>query len=154
MKATIVLTAILLSTGSLMAQKPDTVPSVNPPLGVDTTMAKADTAVKKTGTDSSLANWKQSQTAPKADTTVSTEKAPAKQKEKVTDRVIMKDGEMLIVKNGEIAKMEKDVTLPSGSVIKKDGTLKKKDGSEIPLKNGQYIEIPSASGKTQKIEKD
>lgn len=70
----------------------------------------------------------------------------------VEDRVIMKNGQMVIVKNGEEMKMEKNLTLPSGTVITTGGTVKKKDGTETKLKDGQYIALPSpkADNKDQK----
>jgi|GEM_PF-4334836 len=59
----------------------------------------------------------------------------------INDRVMMKDGEVFVIKKGEATKLEKDFTLPSGLVVTPDGTVKKKDGTAVKLKDGQYIEI-------------
>jgi hypothetical protein len=77
----------------------------------------------------------------KADTTI------AKLNDKLSDRVMMKDGEMLVVKNGESTKLTDDIELPSGQVVTADGTVKKKDGTSVKLKDGQYIELKFAPAK-------
>lgn len=153
MKMTIALAAVLLSAGSVMAQSPDSIPQANPQLSLDTAVRKTDTKVdtvtKRAEADSNVANWKQ-------DSTLAGGNASGEMKsdEKLSDRVVMKDGELMVIKNGEVSRVEKAIILPSGTVIQKDGTLKKKDGTEVKLKNGQFIELPAASStKKKKSEK-
>ena len=64
-----------------------------------------------------------------------------KTKKVVTDRVMMKDGEMLIIKKGVETKLENSITLPDGNVITADGMVKMPDGSSVKLKDGEYIKI-------------
>ncbi len=71
----------------------------------------------------------------------------------VSDRVMMKDGEMQVVKNGVVLKMTEDITLPSGMVVTKEGTVKKKDGTQVKLKDGQYIEMDNTPSKAARLVK-
>lgn len=145
MKMTIVLTAVLLSAGTAMAQSPDSLPPVNKEWN------NADSAKRNLG-DSNMGSWKPQPPAQKQTDTAETKKPLAT--EKVTDRVVMKDGELFIIKNGETSKMDKEVVFPSGTVIQVDGTVKKKDGTQVKLQNGQYIEIPSAANQKKKTDKN
>jgi hypothetical protein len=74
-----------------------------------------------------------------ADATKSTK--TAKTKKIVSDRVMMKDGEMLVIKKGVETKLEKSITLPDGNVVTADGTVKMPDGNSVKLKDGEYIGI-------------
>lgn len=146
MKMTIVLTAVLLSAGTAMAQSPDSLPSGNKQWN------NADSATKRNLGDSNMANWKQ-QPPIQAQPDTAELKKPVTT-EKVSDRVVMKEGQLWIIKNGETSKMDKEVVFPSGTIIQVDGTVKKKDGTQVKLQNGQYIEIPSASGQKKKMDKN
>lgn len=146
MKMTIVLTAVLLSAGTAMAQSPDSLPSGNKQWN------NADSATKRNLGDSNMANWKQ-QPPVQAQPDTAELKKPVTT-EKVSDRVVMKEGQLWIIKNGETSKMDKEVVFPSGTIIQVDGTVKKKDGTQVKLQNGQYIEIPSASGQKKKMDKN
>jgi hypothetical protein len=139
MKMTIVLTAVLLSAGTAMAQTPDTTS-----LGKTPKQWNADSVDRKNNGDSSLNNWQKPAPAEKK-VDSSMQQKPAT--ESVTDRVMMRDGAMVIFKDGTMMPLEKEITLPSGTVVQKDGTLKKKDGSEIKLKDGQFIELPAEDKK-------
>jgi len=162
MKKAIAIATALFMMGNAMAQQLDTLPQQNfandtmpvpdtakkwsqpnmqPPLQTDTGMQTKPVAAP-------AANLPQ----PMQDTAIN--KAGAGEKnnaaadtaanQQITDRVMMKDGQMMLVKNGMETKMEKDVTLPSGTVISTAGVVKKKDGSEVQLKDGQYIALPAA----------
>jgi hypothetical protein len=137
----------------------DTLPPVRPNT-MDTISGKwpKDTAVNKTDS-SNLQQWKKQDTVadtnmmdktvtPGADKKVnhsldkmSNQPDSAKIDNPVTDRVLMKEGEMVLIKKGEQTKMREEVRLPSGTVITPDGIVKKKDGTSVQLKNGQYIEL-------------
>jgi hypothetical protein len=69
---------------------------------------------------------------------------------KLPDRVMMKDGKMFIVEKGAESKLEKDFVFTSGLVVTPEGVVKKKDGSSVQLKDGQYLEIKPAAVKKEK----
>lgn len=150
MKTTIALFGLLFSTGTIVvAQNPDSVPKVN----INDTVPQKfslDTNTNRWNTDTSTGNWNQ-QAAPKANDTAQQKKPETE--EKLSDRAMMKNGEMMIIKNGEETKMQDEVVFPSGTVVKTDGTVRKKDGSEVKLKDGQYIALPSPEADKKKPEK-
>lgn len=139
--------------------RPNTMDSVPGKWPVDTTVNKMDS--------SNLQQWKKQDTVadtnmmdkpvvPGADKKVSdsfdkmsSKLDSAKIDKPVTDRVLMKEGEMVLIKNGEETKMQQAVSLPSGTVITPDGVVKKKDGTSVQLKNGQYIELKPAPVKKE-----
>lgn len=52
---------------------------------------------------------------------------------------MMTDNKAMVVMNGKMAPLEKDVVLSNRTRIKNDGTVRKKDGNKKMLKNGEYI---------------
>jgi hypothetical protein len=52
---------------------------------------------------------------------------------------VLRDGTMTLVKDGTVNTEE--ITLKDGSKLTKDGTVKRKDGSIVTLKNGDCIDI-------------
>ena len=52
---------------------------------------------------------------------------------------LMKDGNMLLVKNGEMAPMTATLTMGDGSLCMPDGTCQRKDGTTVMLKEGQSM---------------
>ena len=63
----------------------------------------------------------------------------------LTDRIMMKDDQMFIVKNNESSPLDKDYKLESGAVITTDGMVKYPGGKSVKLKNGQFIELAPAA---------
>lgn len=59
----------------------------------------------------------------------------------VSDRVIMKDGKVYLVKNNEPALLEKSYKLESGAIVSTTGMVKYPSGKSAQLKNGQFIEL-------------
>lgn len=59
----------------------------------------------------------------------------------LSDRVMMRDGSMYLIKNGVESKMTEDVTLPTGGKVAADGTVTMASGKTVKLKDGQYIEM-------------
>ncbi len=53
------------------------------------------------------------------------------------DCVMMKDGKMMVMKNGKKMPMTEDMTMSNGMVCMKDGTCKMKDGTTMVMKNGE-----------------
>ncbi len=76
------------------------------------------------------------------------------------DGVIMKDGKMMVVKDGKISVMDKDLLLSNGTKIMSNGTIVKKDGSKIMMKEGDYKDMSGNVVKNmylvpkEKVEKD
>ena len=52
---------------------------------------------------------------------------------------MMIDNKAMVVMNGKMAPLEKNVVLSNRTRIKNDGTVRKKDGNKKMLKNGEYI---------------
>ena len=93
----------------------------------------------------------------KKDTTTTTAATPAPatpSKTEAEDKVVMTDGKVFVVKNGDSTVLEESITLGSGAVVKKDGSVTFKNGTTTQLKNGQFIALNSApSTETKKTKK-
>lgn len=57
------------------------------------------------------------------------------------DHVAMRDGKMMVMLNGTMSTMDKDMTLPDGSMITTTGTYKRADGTTVQLRNGDLVEM-------------
>lgn len=55
------------------------------------------------------------------------------------DCIMMKDSKVMVMKSGKTMEMKKDMTLTDGTVVMKDGTVKKPSGETMMLKEGQCI---------------
>lgn len=72
----------------------------------------------------------------------------------LSDRVMMKDDKMYMLKDGEATPLEKSYKLSSGAIVSTTGTVKYPGGKVITLKNGQFIEIkPATATQTEKTKK-
>ncbi len=78
------------------------------------------------------------------DSSTSMNKTEMHQKMQSHDGVIMKDGKLLVTKNGQAAPLTENVTLNDGTIVTPDGTVKKTDGTTVTLKEGDYV---TADGK-------
>lgn len=67
--------------------------------------------------------------------------ASTSSKETLTDRVMMKDDKMYIVKNNESAILDKNYKLSNGVFVTADGSVNYPGGKTVKLKNGQFIEL-------------
>lgn len=67
------------------------------------------------------------------------------------DGVMMQNGKMMQVKNGQMTSLDHDLTLTNGTKVKSDGTCVKKDGTKMTLKDGQHLDM---SGKVTSIDKN
>ena len=72
-------------------------------------------------------------TAPEAARTAQPSSQPAK------GYCLKKDGNMLLVKNGEMAPMTATLIMSDGSLCMPDGTCQRKDGTTVMLKEGQSM---------------
>jgi hypothetical protein len=68
-------------------------------------------------------------------------KMAQKQNMQKHDGVIMKDGKLLMMKNGQTTQLTSDLTLDNGTVVMTNGTVKAKDGSTTTLKEGDYVSM-------------
>lgn len=57
------------------------------------------------------------------------------------DGVMMQDGKMMMVKNGKMTMLDKDVTMDNGTKVMSNGTCVKKDGSKMMMKEGEHIDM-------------
>jgi hypothetical protein len=57
------------------------------------------------------------------------------------DGVMMKDGKMMTVKDGNLTSLDADLDLTSGDKASSDGSITRKDGSKIMLREGEMINM-------------
>ena len=76
----------------------------------------------------------------------------AKKSVMMKDCCMMKDGKMMVMKNGKTMPMEKDMVMKNGTTCMTNGECTMKDGTKMMMKNGDCMEM---SGKmcTDKKEK-
>ena len=66
------------------------------------------------------------------------------------DCVMMKNGKLLMMKDGKTIDMPAEVKLNDGSIVYKNGTVKLSDGTSKAIKNGDSIDM---DGKWERMEK-
>ncbi len=59
--------------------------------------------------------------------------------DKMKDCVHMKDGKMMMMKDGKEMAMDKEMTMKNGSKVMTDGTMMMKDGKKMSLKDGDMV---------------
>ena len=57
------------------------------------------------------------------------------------DGVMLQNGKMMMVKNGQTTILDHDMNMSNGTKIMSNGTCIKKDGTKIMLKEGQHIDM-------------
>ena len=62
------------------------------------------------------------------------------------DGVIMRDGKLLVMKNGQTSLLSSDLTLNNGTVVMANGTVKTQDGTVTTLKDGDYVAMDGTMG--------
>jgi hypothetical protein len=70
---------------------------------------------------------------------------------KMKDCVMMKDGAMMVMKNNETMKMDKDMTMSNGTMVMSDGSVKMKNGKTMMMKDGDCMYM---DGKMSKMKMD
>ena len=60
-------------------------------------------------------------------------------KMQMKDCVMMKDGKMMMAKNGDTTAMEKDRTMSNGTMVMTDGMCKMKDGKTMKMADGDCM---------------
>jgi len=75
-----------------------------------------------------------------------------------TDHVMMQNGKMMVVKDGNMMPMEKDMTLRNGTKCMVDGTCMTKDGKKTMMKEGEMMDMDgkmmTVSKKDKKLNKE
>ena len=56
------------------------------------------------------------------------------------DGVMMQNGKIMKVENGQLTLLDREMTLSNGTRIMSDGTFIKTDGTRLMLKEGQHID--------------
>jgi hypothetical protein len=54
---------------------------------------------------------------------------------------ILRDGKMLVMKNGETTPMEKEMVMSNGAVVSTEGKVKVKGAKTVTLKEGQIVQM-------------
>jgi hypothetical protein len=70
---------------------------------------------------------------------------------KMKDCVMMKDGKVMVMKDGQKSELTDDMTLSNGTTVMKDGTVKTSDGKTMMLKNGDWVGMDGQMGKMGKM---
>jgi hypothetical protein len=68
-------------------------------------------------------------------------------KHKMKDCLMMKDGQVMVMKGGQHMKLEQTMTLTDGTTVSPDGTIKWSNGKTKMLKEGQCIYMDGKMGK-------
>lgn len=55
------------------------------------------------------------------------------------DHIVMKDGKLWQIKDGNNSEVLTDITLVNGTIVTKDGNVKTKDGKSEMLKDGDCV---------------
>ncbi len=72
-------------------------------------------------------------------------------KDKMHDGIMMKDGTVMVVKDGTATKMTKETELSDGSKVMTDGTVVAKDGEKTMLKEGDTVAMDGKMVKDRKL---
>ena len=62
------------------------------------------------------------------------------------DQIMMKDGRMVVVRNGETMPMDEDVTLADGTRIMRNGQLLMADGTARMMREGETMTMDREPG--------
>lgn len=69
------------------------------------------------------------------------------------DGVMMKNGKLMMVKSGNLTIMDHEMSMGNGTKVMSDGTILKKDGTKMIMKEGQHMDMSGnmTNTKTKKI---
>lgn len=59
----------------------------------------------------------------------------------IPDGVMMKEGKILMVKNGEVTTLDHDMTMTNGTKVVTDGNYTSNNGTTMKLREGQHIDM-------------
>ncbi len=81
-----------------------------------------------------------------ADTTTRHHMGKMDKMNKMKDCVVMENGNMMVMKNGETTPMSQDMTMTNGTVVMTNGSVKMKDGKTMQLKNDECVYMDGHMG--------
>jgi hypothetical protein len=91
---------------------------------------------REAGTDNMIQN-----TNPNYDKTNNANTSAPDPDKVYSDGVLMKEGKLMMVTNGNITLMVNDHTMPNGTVIKTNGIIMDKNNTFINMKNGDQMDM-------------
>ena len=62
------------------------------------------------------------------------------------DGVMMQNGKVTVMKNGQASPLTQDLVLANGTTVMADGRVKMKDGTTSTLQDGDYIRMDGTKG--------
>jgi hypothetical protein len=62
------------------------------------------------------------------------------------DGVMMQNGKIIVMKNGQSSPLTQDLVLADGTTVMADGRVKMKDGTTSTLQDGDYIRMDGTRG--------
>src|ERR1017187_3831665 len=62
------------------------------------------------------------------------------------DGVMMKNGEVMVMKNGHASPLTQDLILADGTTVMADGRVKMKEGTTSTLQDGDYFRMDGTKG--------
>lgn len=127
-KLSLVITAVCLSIG-VYAQTDTT--------GTATQRGTNNTNMG-TGTQRDMNNSKMP-VQPQENTTTGT-KSPSMVKQH-PDGYMMKSGKVVMIKDGKVTTLDKEVTLENGTTITTNGSILQMDGTKATLKEGEHVDM-------------
>lgn len=70
-----------------------------------------------------------------------------------SDGIMMKNGKMMMVKNGKSTLLDQEMSMDNGTKVMPDGTMMKKDGKKMMMKEGQHMDMSGnmRNSETKKI---
>ncbi len=69
-----------------------------------------------------------------------------KMKMKNHDGIMMKDGKMMVMENGQTTELTQDRTLSNGTVVSANGKVKMANGTTKMLKDGDWVSMDGTMG--------
>ena len=62
-------------------------------------------------------------------------------KASLSDGVIMRDGQIKLVKNGNVIPLDHTLTMSNGTVVMNNGIISHKNGTKLNLTEGQHMDM-------------
>jgi hypothetical protein len=62
-------------------------------------------------------------------------------KDMMKDHIMMKDGKVMMIKEGKSMPLDKEITLSDGTKVTVDGTVTMKDGKKMMMKEGDMMSM-------------
>ena len=80
------------------------------------------------------------------DSTGAINNMPQVNKTQSHDGVIMKNGKVILMKNGQSSILTQDLVLSDGTTVMADGNVKMKDGTAATMQEGDYFKMDGSKG--------